>query len=119
MAPCLECGADVPESVATCPACGYTVARHDRPRLLLGTIGMALSLTVVLAPVGLPILWQARRHQLAADGNVTGRESAALRQQLARVIRSHLGLGRPAAPAGDFFRGGRSRDQRSAVQDPR
>lgn len=109
LAPCLECGADVPEPTSTCPACGYDVGRHDRPRLVLGTLGMALSLTVVLAPVGLPLLWRARRHRLAADGTVTRREPDAVGEHLARVLRAHLGLGRPGAPAGDFLRGG-SRD---------
>lgn len=118
LAPCLECGAAVPEAASTCPACGYDVASHDRPRLLLGSLGMALSLTLVLAPVGLPLVWRAHRHRLAADGTVTERVAPAVREQLARVLRSHLGLSRAPAATGEFLRGG-SPDAPTVLHGPR
>ena len=105
MAPCLHCGADVPETAAACPACDYDLAHHDRSRLLLGGLGMALSLTGVLAPLGLPVLWLARRHRMAAEGTVTARSAGSLREQFVATLRSHLGL-RARPGRGEFPRGG-------------
>ena len=119
LAPCLECGADVPETAAACPACGYDVARHDRPRLLFGGIGMALSLTLVLAPLGLPLLWRAHRHRLAADGTVTSRASTSVREEFAATLRSHLDVTPPSAPSGDFLRGRGSPEGRTVSHWPR
>lgn len=89
--PCLECRAMVPATATTCPDCGYAVDSHDRWRLLLGASGMVLSLSVVFAPVGLPLLWRAHRHQLAAAGSVTRRGDPGLREHLVGVLRHSLG----------------------------
>lgn len=94
-APCLECRAMVRATATTCPECGYTVDRHDRWRLLLGATGMVLSLTVVFAPVGVPLLWRAHRHRLAAAGSVSHRGEAGLREQLGAVLRQSLGQSGP------------------------
>jgi hypothetical protein len=95
LAPCLDCGDAVPVEATTCPNCGYDVDDHDRQRVLLGGLGMALSLSVVLAPIGLPLVWQARRHRLAAAGSVTGRQAIHPAVHLGHVLRRHLGLARP------------------------
>lgn len=81
----------VPATATTCPDCEYTVDSHDRWRLLLGVSGTVLSLSVVLAPLGLPMVWRAHRHRLAAAGSVTRRGETGLREQLAAVLRQSLG----------------------------
>lgn len=105
LAPCLDCGASVPVEATTCPNCDYDVGDHDRQRLLLGGLGMALSLSVVLAPVGLPLLWRARQERLAADGSVTRRRRPDPVVELVRVLRGHLGLDRADAVARERHRG--------------
>lgn len=69
--PCRECGSAVPPDATVCPACEYTVARHDRWRVIWGIPGMALTLSIIFAPLGIPMLWQAVRHRRAANGTVT------------------------------------------------
>lgn len=89
-APCLECDELVPADARTCPACGYDVTRHDRLRLYLGWLGTLLTLSVVLAPLGVPLLFDAYRHRRRAEGGVTGRgDVAAL--PLAVLVRGHSG----------------------------
>lgn len=36
---------------------------------------MLLTLTIVLAPLGLPMLWKAYQHRLAAEGTITAKRS--------------------------------------------
>lgn len=105
LASCLACDAAVPATATACPDCSYDVACHERWRLLLGAAGMAMSLSLVLAPVGLPLLWRARHHQLAARGTVSRRDDSALGDHLRRVLRHHLGLTPSSEVRGDFFRG--------------
>lgn len=102
LAPCRACGATVPPDATTCPACDYAVDDHHRPRLLLGAVGTALTLTVALAPVGLPLLWAAHRHRLAAAGTVTTTASPALGAHVGDVLRRHLRL----EPERESYRGG-------------
>lgn len=92
LAPCRDCGEAVPADATTCPACGYAVADHDRARLALGAAGTALTLSLVLAPLGLPLLVAARRHRLAADGTVTAPASAAPLDHGWTVLRRWLSL---------------------------
>lgn len=75
-APCLECDELVPADARTCPACGYDVTHHDRLRLYLGGLGTLLTLSVVLAPLGVPLLFDAYRHRRRAEEGVTGRSDA-------------------------------------------
>lgn len=91
-APCLACATTVPRGLQTCPACGYAVGRHDRRRCWLGVVGSALTLSGVLAPIGLPLLWRARQHHLAATGSVTHRAQPALRSQLRDALHDFLAL---------------------------
>lgn len=81
----------VPAAATTCPDCGYTIDWHDRWRILLGGVGTLMTLTVVFAPFGMPLVWRAHRHQRAADGTVTSRDYRAIRAHVASVLRQHLG----------------------------
>lgn len=105
LAPCLVCGAAAPVDATTCPNCRYDVGHHDRQRLLLGGLGMVMSLSVVLAPVGLPLLWQAHRKRLAADGSVTQRQTPDPAADVVRVLRGHLGLAGRGEAVGEPRRG--------------
>lgn len=93
-APCRDCGETVPAASTTCPSCGYDVARHEPWRLLLGVAGTLLTVSLAFAPVGLPALWRAHRHQLAAAGTVTEPRTVSIRDRLAAVLTEHAGLGR-------------------------
>lgn len=90
-ASCLDCGAAVPAAATTCPECGYDVQRHERARLWLGAAGMVLTLSLVLAPIGLPLLWRAHHHRAAAAGTVGRRADPGVREHLEGVMRRHLG----------------------------
>jgi predicted nucleic acid-binding Zn ribbon protein len=105
LAPCLDCGAAVPVEATTCPNCAYDVGHHNRQRFLLGGLGMVMSLSVVLAPVGLPLLWQAHRKRLAVDGSVTRRQTPDPAADLVRVLRGHLSLDGWEEAAGERRRG--------------
>lgn len=97
-APCRDCRAIVPAAATTCPSCGYEVARHERWRLLLGTVGTLLTVSLAFAPVGLPALWRAHRHQLAAAGTVTEPRRVSIRDRLTTVLSKHVGLGHASPP---------------------
>lgn len=105
-APCLACDAAVSPEETTCPVCGYDVDHHHRARLWLGGLGTALTLSIVLAPVGLALLWRAHHHRVAAAGTVTRREAPAVAEHLARVLRHHVGLARPIESPDEFRRVG-------------
>lgn len=90
--PCRACGAAVETQALACPECGYDVARSDRLRKVYGFAGMALTLSVVLAPVGLPLLWLGYRHREIAHGTVTSTGSVPLPLHAATVLRQHAGL---------------------------
>ena len=107
--PCLACDAPVPPRTRVCPDCDYDVSRHDRRRRLLGVVGTALALSVVLAPLGIPLLWLAHRHRLAAEGTVSQRADVPVAEHLASVMRGFVSLERrPMSPAA-FRRGGGTR----------
>lgn len=72
---CRKCGRSVPPTSTACPECGYDVAAHDRWRFTWGIPGTIITLTIVLAPIGLPMLWKAYQHRLAAEGTVTAKRS--------------------------------------------
>lgn len=113
-APCLACDAAVPRDARTCSSCGYDVATHDRRRLLLGGLGTALALSVVLAPVGLALVRRARAHRLAAEGTVTRRGASEAPEPLA-VLRAFLSLD-PREGRGELRRGRRVRGSADAVR---
>lgn len=91
-APCLACATAVPAEAQSCLTCGYTLDDHDQRRLWLGGLGMVLTLTVVFAPLGLPLLWRAHQHRLAAAGSVTQRADPTLSQHLRTVAQGFLSL---------------------------
>lgn len=108
---CRACAEAVPTDAKTCPECGYDVSRHDRIRLVRGLLGTALTLTVVLAPIGIPLLWSAYRHRQLAEGTVTSPAPTAFRTHVGTVSRHQLRLSSaPVSPRGDFTRGGSSDD---------
>lgn len=92
LAPCRDCDAAVPAEATTCPDCGYAVADHDRRRLALGATGTALTLSLVLAPVGLPLLWFANRHRMAAAGTVTAPAGTPSIDHVGELLRRWLSL---------------------------
>lgn len=102
--PCLECDAPVPRRSRVCPACDYDVDRHDRRRLWLGAVGTAMTLSIVLAPIGLPVLWAAHRHRLAAAGSVGQRAEVPIGEHLRSVIWGFLTIERRSTPAADLRR---------------
>lgn len=89
---CTACGDAVPTGKTVCPECGYDVRQHDRTRLVLGIVGTALTLSVVLAPLGLSMLWVAYRSRLRREGTVTGPAGTSLSEVSATVWSQHLGL---------------------------
>jgi hypothetical protein len=103
-APCLACSTAVPSGARSCPACGYSLDSHDYRRLWLGGLGTALTLTVVLAPLGLPLLWRANRHRQAAAGSVTKRAERTLGQHLRTVALGFLSLDRTRAGSTELQR---------------
>lgn len=92
LAPCRRCGTAVPDDATACPACSYAVASHDRHRLALGATGTALTLSLLFAPIGLPLLWAAYRHRLAAAGTVTTPAGPAPFEHVGEVLRTQLSL---------------------------
>lgn len=93
-APCLACATAVPSGARSCPTCGYSLDTHEHRRLWLGGLGTALTLTGVFAPLGLPLLWRAHQHRLAAAGSVTQRAEPTLGQHLRTVALGFLSLDR-------------------------
>lgn len=104
--PCRDCHAAVPTDATVCPSCGYGVGRHDHLRFAFGLVGTVLTLSVVFAPIGLPMLWGAHRQRRYAEGSVTTPAQTTLADQLARVGRQLLGLPVGLEPTGEFTRGG-------------
>lgn len=94
LAPCLACETEISAGLRVCPECGYDLERHDRARRWLGAIGMATALSGVLAPVGVPMLWRAYRHRLAAAGSVTRHVDPAPAEHVRRAMRDSIGFGR-------------------------
>lgn len=99
-APCLDCAAAVPRDAQRCPACEYDLRYHDRRRRWFGGLGTLLTLTVALAPLGLPLLYLALGHRRAAEGTVTRRSDAPLGADLRTVVGGFLSLDRPATDGG-------------------
>lgn len=104
---CRVCGTAVARGTRRCPACEYDVGRHDRERRVLGGAGMALTLSGILAPVGLPLLWRAHLHRRAADGTVARRDDTPLGEHLRAVLEGFLTFERGRDPPADFYRGAR------------
>lgn len=104
LAPCRRCGEEVLPGASVCPGCGYDIDQHNRWRLYLGAVGTVLTLTVVLAPLGLPLLWWAHRHRRLAEGTVATGPARPLLGHLGAVIRHHLDLKEMPHPAGEFTR---------------
>ena len=107
---CRRCDAPASASATACPDCGYDVDDHDRPRVLLGFLGTALTLSVVGAPLGVPMLWRAYRHRRLARGTVTDPSPTPLGALVGSVLRQHLELTGPVPHGASFARGGERPD---------
>lgn len=103
---CLACEAPVPRRTHACPTCGYDVERHDRRRRWFGALGTVLTVSGVLAPLGLPLVWAAHRHRLAAEGTVSRRAAVPLGDHLASVLRCFCSFDRQPTGSRRFRRGG-------------
>ena len=71
---------------------------------MLGGLGTALVLSVVLAPIGLSLVHRARRHRLAAEGTVTRRADGVTPHPL-ETLRAFLSLDHGPGQEGEFRRG--------------
>lgn len=100
---CPECGESLSPAHAGCPSCETDAKRHNRWRLFYGGVGTALTLSLVFAPVGIPMLLAADHHRRQASGS---RDGPRLVDHMADVIRSHVDFG--GSTRGEFTRGGRS-----------
>lgn len=92
LAPCIACDEQVPVGATLCAECGYDVADHDRSRLILGGLGMALCLSGFLALVGLPLIIRAHLHGVAAEGSITTREAHDVTAHVLRVLQRQFAL---------------------------
>ena len=89
---CRRCHEPVVTGASTCPHCGHSVEVHDRRRLAFGTLGSILTLSVVGAPIGIPLLWLAIRHRRRYDEGVAGEVSDPVHADMGRVLRQQLSL---------------------------
>lgn len=106
VASCRRCAKPAPAGTVACPACGYDVSQHNHWRLAFGAVGTFLTLSVVFAPIGLPLLWLSARHRRLASGTVTEASPADVTAHLRGVLRYHLAPTASIDPTGDFTRGG-------------
>lgn len=96
LTPCLACSTGVARDARSCPVCGTDLDGRDWRRLWLGGLGMALTLSVVFAPVGLALLWHARQRSPATE---TGWVRGAGGRHDGRpwsIVRDFLRLDRPS-----------------------
>lgn len=115
LAPCRNCGEEILAGTYECPHCELSTADHNRRRLYLGAAGIVLTLSIVLAPLGLPMLWLAHRHRQLAEVTVTERPRTRLIPHLRRVLHRQLDLDYSFQPRAEFTRGssGGNREFRS------
>ena len=97
---CPDCGEPMARD-GRCRGCDGAPGRHNRWRLFYGGVGTVLTLSVVFAPVGIPMLLAADHHRRQASG---GRDAPGLLAHARAVIRSHVDLSAPTRR--DFTRGG-------------
>lgn len=65
---CNECKSEIPSDATTCPACGYSPASQGEIGRKLGfMVGCVLTMTLVLAPIGLPLMWILYRQDKMAQ----------------------------------------------------
>lgn len=105
LAPCRNCGEEILAGTYECPHCELSTAEHNRRRFYLGAAGTVLTLTIVLAPLGLPLLWLAHRHRRLAEVTVTEQPRTGLIAHLGRVLHRQLELDSSLEPRAEFTRG--------------
>lgn len=114
--PCRNCGTPVPPTSTTCLECGYDVEAHNRWRIIWGIPGTLLTISIILAPLGLPMLWKAYRHRLAAEGTVTApRSTTSIISDILSV--DHNEPWPPWEAQGEFTRGGSNDSSDRSRQD--
>lgn len=60
---CSQCRGKIAETATTCPHCHYNPgAKHARWRKIDGGVAALLILSIVGSPLGLWLLWRARKH---------------------------------------------------------
>lgn len=65
---CEECRAEIDPEASTCPHCGHEGAEASKAPAVFGfLIGGVLTMTVLGAIVGLPIIWWSLRKYRAAE----------------------------------------------------
>lgn len=101
---CPDCGEALPANGSSCASCDFDPAAHNRRRLWLGAAGMVLTLSVVFAPIGLPLLWAANRHLRLARGG--GRQTRSILGHLLAVGKRQSALDGPRFHREEFTRGG-------------
>lgn len=109
---CRRCAGVVFASAKHCSHCGFDVTDHNRQRLVYGAAGMLLTLTVALAPLGLPLLWYAHYHRVQAERGVVESEPDGVPRFLRRLAARQLSLGDGRGRLADFTRGGADPRQR-------
>lgn len=109
---CRRCAGVVFASAKHCSHCDFDVDDHNRQRLVYGGVGMLLTLTGVLAPLGLPLLWYGRHHREQAARGVTDADVAGLPTFLKRLLESHLSLALTPTERGEFTRSGGNTSRR-------
>lgn len=89
---CRACGEETLAGTSECPTCGHSTSRHNELRYYFGVIGTLLSLTIVLAPLGLPLVGLAYRHRQLAEGTVTEPPRTGFFTHVRRVINHQMNL---------------------------
>jgi len=70
---CSECRAQVAEAASRCENCGYNPAGgYNRKKWLWGIPGVILTFSVIGIPLGVPMLWIARRNRKKAESATVG-----------------------------------------------
>lgn len=72
MATCRKCNGDVSPDASRCKHCGYDTSSHSKWRWVWGIPGLILTMSIIGAPIGLPMLWNAYKHRKAYEGGVGG-----------------------------------------------
>lgn len=99
--------------VAPPPDVSEETWRHNRLRFWFGAVGTLLTLTIVFAPIGLPLLWSAHRHRAAAEWDPNA--SKPVMNHLRAVLRYQFSLDDIDGPIGEFTRGSSTDRDRSGL----
>ena len=68
---CRRCQEAVAEGADRCPHCNYDTNGHSRSRWVWGIPGFILTMSVIGAPIGIPMLYKAYKHRKRYEGDIT------------------------------------------------